>query len=99
MSFRIALGYAIDFTTGDRVLKIKALLFTSLLLSGVLAECLASSLAEQWSSISLPTYAIKAQSIGTYNAGCISGAVSLPINGLGYQVMRLSRNRVYGHPD
>ncbi len=87
------------FTTGDRVLKIKALLFTSLLLSGVLAECLASSLAEQWSSISLPTYAINAQSIGTYNAGCISGAVSLPINGLGYQVMRLSRNRVYGHPD
>jgi penicillin-insensitive murein endopeptidase len=40
-----------------------------------------------------------AQSIGSYNAGCISGAVSLPINGTGYQVMRLSRNRAYGHPD
>jgi len=35
----------------------------------------------------------------TYNAGCISGAVSVPANGTGYQMMRLSRNRSYGHPD
>ena len=81
------------------MLKIKALLFYGLLLSAAITECLASSLAEQWSKVSLPTYSVSAQSIGTYNAGCISGAVSVPINGTGYQVMRLSRNRVYGHPD
>ena len=81
------------------MLKIKVLLFYGLLLSAVITECLASSLAEQWSKISLPTYSVSAQSIGTYNAGCISGAVSVPINGTGYQVMRLSRNRAYGHPD
>ena len=40
-----------------------------------------------------------AQSIGAYNAGCISGAVSVPVNGTGYQMMRLSRKRSYGHPD
>ncbi len=39
------------------------------------------------------------QSIGTYTNGCISGAVALPIEGLGYQVMRLSRKRIYGHPN
>ena len=81
------------------MLKIKALLFYGLLLSAVMTECLASSIAEQWSKVSLPTYSVSAQSIGAYNAGCISGAVSVPINGTGYQVMRLSRNRVYGHPD
>jgi penicillin-insensitive murein endopeptidase len=29
----------------------------------------------------------------------VRGAATLPINGLGYQVMRLSRNRYFGHPD
>ncbi|MGJ0484610.1 MAG: penicillin-insensitive murein endopeptidase [Methylomicrobium sp.] len=40
-----------------------------------------------------------AESIGSYTAGCLSGAVELPPNGIGYQVMRLSRHRYYGHPD
>lgn len=39
------------------------------------------------------------QSIGSYTAGCLSGAVSLPQNGKGYQLMRPTRNRSYGHPD
>jgi penicillin-insensitive murein endopeptidase len=39
------------------------------------------------------------QSIGTYTNGCLSGAEALPIDGTGYQVMRLSRNRIYGHPN
>lgn len=39
------------------------------------------------------------QSIGTYTNGCLSGAVALPIDGTGYQVMRLSRHRIYGHPN
>lgn len=40
-----------------------------------------------------------AQSIGTYTNGCLTGAITLPIDGVGYQVMRLSRNRIYGHPN
>lgn len=39
------------------------------------------------------------QSIGTYTNGCLSGAEALPIDGTGYQVMRLSRHRIYGHPN
>jgi penicillin-insensitive murein endopeptidase len=39
-----------------------------------------------------------ARSIGFYSAGCLAGAVALPVNGPGWQVMRLSRNRNWGHP-
>ena len=43
--------------------------------------------------------ALAPQPIGFYAHGCIAGAVSLPINGPAWQVMRLSRNRYWGHPD
>src|SRR5262245_50158902 len=42
---------------------------------------------------------LAARSIGTYNRGCLAGAVALPINGKTWQVMRLSRDRNWGHPD
>lgn len=42
---------------------------------------------------------LPAQVIGFYAKGCIAGAQPLPINGATWQVMRLSRNRYYGHPD
>jgi hypothetical protein len=38
-------------------------------------------------------------SIGFYAKGCLAGAVALPINGETWQVMRLSRNRNWAHPD
>jgi penicillin-insensitive murein endopeptidase len=38
------------------------------------------------------------RSIGSYAKGCLAGGVALPINGRGWQVMRLSRNRNWGHP-
>ncbi|MGA2286945.1 penicillin-insensitive murein endopeptidase [Bradyrhizobium sp.] len=37
--------------------------------------------------------------IGSYIKGCIAGAAPMPINGDTWQVMRLSRNRNWGHPD
>src|SRR6516164_5714136 len=39
-----------------------------------------------------------ARAIGSYVRGCLAGAVALPINGKTWQVMRLSRNRNWGHP-
>ena len=42
---------------------------------------------------------LAARAIGTYVRGCLAGAVALPINGKTWQVMRLSRNRNWGHPD
>jgi penicillin-insensitive murein DD-endopeptidase len=41
---------------------------------------------------------LQARAIGFYARGCLAGAVALPINGKTWQVMRLSRNRNWGHP-
>jgi len=37
--------------------------------------------------------------IGFYSRGCLAGARQLPIDGRNWQVMRLSRNRNWGHPE
>jgi penicillin-insensitive murein endopeptidase len=37
--------------------------------------------------------------VGFYASGCLAGAVALPIDGEAWQVMRLSRNRNWGHPE
>jgi penicillin-insensitive murein endopeptidase len=42
---------------------------------------------------------LQARSIGFYAKGCLAGAVAMPINGRTWQVMRLSRNRNWGHPE
>src|SRR5260221_1178282 len=42
---------------------------------------------------------LQARTIGFYSKGCLAGAVALPINGPTWQVMRLSRNRNWGHPN
>jgi penicillin-insensitive murein endopeptidase len=72
--------------------------FIGCLLFLAVTECQAGVVAQRWSKITQPTIGI-AQSIGTYNAGCLRGAATLSTDGTGYQVMRLSRNRFYGHPD
>lgn len=41
---------------------------------------------------------LKAASHGFYSKGCLAGAVAMPIDGPTWQVMRLSRNRRWGHP-
>lgn len=40
-----------------------------------------------------------ARAIGFFAKGCLAGASALPIDGQTWQVMRLSRNRNWGHPD
>src|ERR1700730_7153646 len=40
----------------------------------------------------------KAMAIGYYPRGCLAGGVEMPVNGPTWQVMRLSRNRNWGHP-
>ena len=41
---------------------------------------------------------LPSSSIGSYANGCIAGARQLPPSGAHWQVMRLSRNRAWGHP-
>ncbi len=45
-----------------------------------------------------PTETSAPHSIGFYAHGCLDGGVALPIDGPTWQVMRLSRNRNWGHP-
>jgi penicillin-insensitive murein DD-endopeptidase len=40
-----------------------------------------------------------ARAIGSYARGCMAGAQALAVDGQAWQVMRLSRNRMWGHPD
>jgi penicillin-insensitive murein DD-endopeptidase len=42
---------------------------------------------------------LKARAIGSYARGCLAGARAIPITGEAWQVMRLSRNRMWGHPE
>ncbi len=42
---------------------------------------------------------LPAQSSGFYSKGCLAGGVAIPIDGPYWQVMRLSRNRNWGHPN
>ncbi|MFM9856985.1 penicillin-insensitive murein endopeptidase [Pseudoxanthobacter sp. M-2] len=41
---------------------------------------------------------LAARAIGFYSRGCLAGAKALPVDGKTWQVMRLSRNRNWGHP-
>lgn len=41
----------------------------------------------------------KPLAIGYYPRGCLQGAEALPVTGKTWQVMRLSRNRNWGHPE
>ncbi len=42
--------------------------------------------------------ALAARTIGFYSHGCLAGGEALPVNGPAWEVMRLSRNRNWGHP-
>ena len=42
---------------------------------------------------------LETRTIGFYAKGCLAGGMALPINGTTWQVMRLSRNRNWGHPN
>lgn len=41
---------------------------------------------------------LKARSVGSYARGCLAGGRSVAVDGKHWQVMRLSRNRNWGHP-
>jgi penicillin-insensitive murein endopeptidase len=55
------------------------------------------ALDNPWGKVSKP-YASAPESIGSYSAGCLKGAVSLPPDGEGFRVMHPSRRRYYGQP-
>ena len=50
-----------------------------------------------WAAVARPA-AGPARIIGGHSLGCIAGAQALPPEGPGWQVVRMSRNRFWGHP-
>lgn len=50
-----------------------------------------------WSGVQTPV-AGQTQTIGGYSNGCFIGGNTLPHTGTGYETIRRSRNRYYGHP-
>ena len=50
-----------------------------------------------WERVTSPSRG-EAEAIGSYSAGCLAGGERLAQDGTGYSVMRLSRERYYGHP-
>jgi len=74
-----------------------ALLLTVICFVPLLASAGPNS-ADQWGRVLTPS-AGPTRVIGGPANGCIAGAVQLPPDGIGYQAIRLSRHRNYGHPD
>jgi penicillin-insensitive murein endopeptidase len=51
-----------------------------------------------WSTVSGPSTG-NPEAIGFYSSGCIRGAKQISPDGIGYQSMRLYRNRQFAHPE
>lgn len=66
------------------------------MVSWILAAALAATV-NPWAEQRLPAPG-PANAIGTYTAGCLQGAIPLPEMGTGYQLLRPSHRRYYGHP-
>lgn len=51
----------------------------------------------KWAAARKPAKGV-ARAMGAYTAGCLRGGIKLPLHGPGFEVMRPSRRRNYGHP-
>jgi len=69
-----------------------------LIVAAVAALAVPIASASPWSDAETP-YPGVSRSIGTPVAGCLAGAGALPLDGPGYEVIRLSRHRYFAHPD
>src|SRR5215470_11520423 len=68
-----------------------------LVVSLIAAMGAGAAAAQDWSQVTTPAPG-PVQSIGFYSAGCLQGAQALPLDGPGYEAIRISRNRYWGQP-
>ena len=71
---------------------------TSMLAALALHSAPASAEGIAWNTIRNPTQEAP-NVVGGYSNGCIDGALAMPPEGAGYQVVWLNRNQNYGHPE
>jgi penicillin-insensitive murein endopeptidase len=76
----------------------------AVLLSGLLATAASANetipAKELFGAVAAPAPPLPgaARVIGSHARGCLAGGTALPVDGPGWQAMRLSRNRNFGHP-
>ena len=83
------------------MLKFRTIICAALILGAGLGASIAKDKTpakELFGAVKLPALTEPA-SAGFYSKGCLSGGVAIPVDGPAWQVMRLSRNRNWGHPD
>lgn len=66
------------------------------IVAGLLAGSFAPAAASPWSDAEKPS-AGPSRAIGSAANGCLAGGIALPADGIGYQAIRLSRRRFFGH--
>ncbi|MCW9718015.1 MULTISPECIES: penicillin-insensitive murein endopeptidase [unclassified Avibacterium] len=71
---------------------------SAVLFCGIFSTSSVIASPEYWQKVKRPISG-EPEPVGSYSNGCIIGAKPLPFNGEGYQVIRTSKNRYYGHPD
>jgi penicillin-insensitive murein endopeptidase len=72
-------------------------IFLSFLLAAIAPTLAAAADASPWSEALTPA-AGPPHIVGSAANGCIAGAMTLPAAGPGFEAIRLSRHRTYGHP-
>ncbi len=83
---------------GTMTMKTSALRLLLILgLTALLSMPVAARSAKRWND-KMPPAAGAPRSIGLYTSGCIQGAQALPSTGPGFQTIRRSRQRFFGHP-
>jgi penicillin-insensitive murein endopeptidase len=80
----------------SKPLRSLGVLFPLLFVSGMYG-CATAPRENPWPKVPTPAPG-PARSIGAYAAGCVQGAAKLPMDGAGYQAVRIARNRHFGHP-
>ncbi len=86
--------------TGKRIGLATAVAFSAVVLLATTGPSSADRPEDEvaWGAIAGPTSG-NPSVIGTYSNGCVAGAAPLPLEGLGFVVIRTERNRYWGHPN
>ena len=72
--------------------------FAALLCLCLCGVAFAAPRKNPWHEVKTPSKGAP-RAIGDYSAGCVDGALALPLDGKGFHVMHPERRRYYGHPD
>jgi penicillin-insensitive murein endopeptidase len=82
----------------ERPIMVQRIALAFLLAAAISGEAAAENAKTLFSSVPAPSAEAPAPH-GRHAGGCVAGAVALPESGPGWQALRLSRNRNWGHPD